>query len=471
MGTGDESGFTVIEVLVAALLLAIGIFAALNLFDVSTRATLSAQRNQIAVDRAQREIEDLRRLDYDQVALTSAPATSTDANDPRHRVSGSSFETKDGDTSSYSDLVINGQTGVSNGLFDPGPTSFSAGGVTGKIYRFVVWQNDPKCGTCAGTHDFRRAIVAVKLDPNALAGGARRYVEIQADFTNPEEGVQGSAPPPSSDNKITAQQFHLTDTPCSSTTRQAIVDDVETSPQPQQPGHLLHNTLGPCSAGRKTGSTPGAPDLLDLDAPSDPTPADDSDPPLYDYATDLEPVASPIGDPQNLADKGLQLRKPDNPGCAFAPQSPQESSPPQIVHRWLTPPLPSGYAVTGSATLRLWTRTLNQTPSQPAKLCVYLFIRTSGGTDTPLVDSTTGYPYFTYSRTAWPDGTASAEKGFGLVSEPMSFAQQTVATGSSLGVAIGEERSGTSSDIEAEYDDPELDSYLELGTTTPLANF
>jgi type II secretory pathway pseudopilin PulG len=467
----DESAFTVIEVLVAAFLLAIGIFAALNLLDVSTRATLSAQRNQIAVNRAQREIEDLRRLDYDQIALTSAPATSTDANDPRHRVSGSTFETKDGDTSSYSDLVINGQTGISDGVVNPGPTSFSAGGVTGKVYRFVVWRNDPECGTCAGTHDYRRAIVAVKLDPISLAGGAGRYVEIQADFTNPEEGVQGSAPPPESDNKITGQQFHLTDTPCSSSTRGAILDETEIPPQPSQPGHLLHNTLGACSTGRTTGSTPGAPDLLELDAPPDPTPANEGDPPLYDYATDLEPVVSPIYDPQNLNDKGLQLRKPDNPGCAFAPQSPQESSPPQIVHRWLTPPMPSGYAITGSATLRLWTRTLNQTPNQPAKLCIYIFVRSSGGTDTPLVDPTTGYPYFTYSRTAWPDGSSSGTKAFGLVSVPMSFAQQTVPTGSSLGVAIGEERSGTSSDVETEYDDPELDSFLEMGTTTPLANF
>ncbi len=472
MRAADESGFTVIEVLVAALILAIGIFAALNLLDVSARTTLSAERNQVAVNRAQREMEDLRGLDYDQVALTAAPATSTDPNNPGNRVSGATFETKDGDTSSYADLVINGQTGISNGTINPGPTSFSTGQVSGKVYRYVVWQNDPKCSTCTGTHDFKRVIVAVKLDATGLGQGARRYAEIQADYTNPQEGVQGSAPPPSSDNTVTAQQFHLTDTPCSSSTRQAIADDAEVSPQPSQPGHPLHNSLGACSAGKKTGSTPGAPDLLILDAPPDPTPTDDADPVLYDYATDLEPVATPITDPKNLADKGLQLRLPNNTGCSFAPSLSQEPNNWQIVHRWVTPPMPASFVSTTAGTLRIYTRTLNQSAQQPAKLCVYLFTRNSAGVDSPLLDSTSGLPYFTYSLSAWPDGNGNgSSKAFGRVTVPLKFASTTVAAGARLGVAVGEERSATSSDVEIAYDDPQLDSYLEVGTTTPLDSF
>ena len=114
---------------------------------------------------------------------------------------------------------------------------------------------------------------------------------------------------------MTAQQFYLTDTPCSSggsTERQTITGD-----------HLLHNTLGTCANGLVTGSVPGAkgaPDALLTGAP--PTPEDESDPPLYDYSNDSY-LETPVAE----TDKGLQLRKDDTDGCHYVPSGSRPPSP------------------------------------------------------------------------------------------------------------------------------------------------
>jgi hypothetical protein len=227
--------------------------------------------------------------------------------------------------------------------------------------------------------------------------------------------------------------------------------------------------MGPCSAGKKqgaNGTTPGAPDLLLLDPPPDPTPTDSSDPPLYDYSTDLEP-ASPA-DP--TSDRGLQLVTPNNDGCTYSPSAQNEPNARQIQHRWLTPPLPQAFTATGRATLRLHTRTAGQTPSS-GKICLYLFTRNTLDLDSMVVNSGTSLPYFTYQLTNWPDGEGENDpKGFGHVTVQMTFAQVTVPAGHRFGFAVGEERSGTGSDLELEYDDPQLDSYVELSTSTPLSS-
>jgi prepilin-type N-terminal cleavage/methylation domain-containing protein len=453
---GAEAGFTLVEVLVAVMIIALGITSALTVFDVSTRATFNAERSQVAVDEAQRQMEDMRALDYDQVALSSTPATTTDPNDPTSRVNGTRFELTDGDTSSFADLVVNGQSGITNGAIAPGPSSFSEDGITGKVYRFVVWQDDPGCTTtCPGTQDFKRVIVAVKLDSVGAATGGRRYVELQSDFTPPKEGVQGSAPPPSNGQTVTAEQLFLTDTSCDHTTRQAIAGD-----------HLDHNTLAgvagigllaSCDRGLHTGSTAGAPDLLAADAPTDPDPSDPTNPPYYDYATDIEPVLNP----QN--DKGLQLRRPAAAdGCVYDPAPGGEANPQEVVHRWVSTPMAANFVATGKATLNFWTRTLNQT-NQPGKLCIWLFTRNSLGSDTLISSLDTSQPYFTFQLDSWPHSSAWAQE-----SVQMNFSQVTVQSGSRIGVAVGVERAGTQGAIEFLYDHPEGPSRLEVATNTPI---
>jgi prepilin-type N-terminal cleavage/methylation domain-containing protein len=162
-----ERGFTLIEILIAMALVAVGVAATIGVFGSSSRATVRAQRGEVAVQQAQAEIDRLSTLDYGETALTSAPTASTDPYDPRSRVqSGNRFQVR---TGLIEDLVLTAASGMTPNV-DPGPTTYSVGSggaaVTGKVYRFVSWR-DEQCPTliCDGSENTKRISVAVTLDP------------------------------------------------------------------------------------------------------------------------------------------------------------------------------------------------------------------------------------------------------------------------------------------------------------------
>src|SRR5256885_13844316 len=85
----DEGGFTLLEVMVAALILAIGILAIVGVFDSSRRLTTVSEKNEIIAHRAELELERIQAMPFAAVALTAAPSHSTDSSDPDFYVSGS----------------------------------------------------------------------------------------------------------------------------------------------------------------------------------------------------------------------------------------------------------------------------------------------------------------------------------------------------------------------------------------------
>lgn len=467
---GGEAGLTIVEVLVAALILVIAVLAIFQILDAATRSTFRAEESQVAINRAQAELEEIRNLDYGEVALTAPPSTSTDSNDPRSRVSGTQFDVnRDGN---LADLVINGgslsQGGqVSGGLVDPGPEPFQSGDVSGQIHRFVVWRNDPNCNVlvCPGLQDLKRVIVAIKLGEAAISF-ERPYIEVQSDFTDPDVSAVTGTPPPQG-SEVVEQQFWLMDTTCDKQSRQAIV------PDPGTDGHRLHNTLGTCSQGLRTGTTAGAPDALMTSQPPDPTPNNPDDPPLYDYATDVEPAT---GDP--ASDKGLQLVKQDGAGCdsTGGPVDPH-----QKIHRWVSAPLPFGFVIEERTTLEIFTRTLNGA-RHPGGICVYPFTREDRdgvvATDTPIVISrvsATSSPFGSWGcalagpavscqNEDWP-----APDRWGRLQVRMELPRTVVPVGRRLGIAISVERGATPADaLQFAYDHPEFRSRLAVTTPTPL---
>ena len=86
-----DGGFTVVEVLIAAVLLAITAIAVFGLVDAASRNNYRSQQSQVENDRLQQEMEKLKQVPYDQLALTSLPAHSSASNDPNSRVSGTTF--------------------------------------------------------------------------------------------------------------------------------------------------------------------------------------------------------------------------------------------------------------------------------------------------------------------------------------------------------------------------------------------
>jgi type II secretory pathway pseudopilin PulG len=459
-----EGGFTIIEVVVATLILTIGALTTFGLLSTATKNTQRAKATQVALDRAQRELEELRILTYEELALIATPAQSSNPLDPGYRVdsAGGTFALTRQPPSDYANMVVNGGSlygggFVEGGAVDPGPTPFASGDVSGKVFRYVVWRDDESCGgSCPGTQDFKQVVVAVKLDTPGNQAGERGYVEVQSDFVDPTDSSAGDPAPGPSGDVVTAQQLFLTDTPCGATP--------PTARQPIAGDHLLHNTFGTCADGSQTGSTPGAPDALLLGAPPDPDPLDPLNPPLYDYSDDfyLEPTPD--------TDKGLQIRRDDTSGCHYVPTG--TSNPESQVHRWVTDPMAADFRMTETVTLEFYTRSLNDS-LHTGTLCVYLYQRHEEGsppvaTDTRLTRKTTSDPYWTYR----PEGNGFWPRSLWTkVRLTMAFneAPYTIPGGDRLGVALSVERNSTQADaIPIMYDHPNYPTRIEVDTSTPI---
>jgi hypothetical protein len=430
-----------IETMVAALLLAIGGMATLQVLDVSARTTFRSEQSQVVANQLQRELEKMRTIGYEELAMTRLPAPSGDATDPRHRIAGGAFAVNR-DGTRVAEMVV-----ADAGRVDPGPERFTSGDVSGEIHRFVVWQNNDACdpALCPGTHDFKRLIVAARVDTASV--GPRSYQELHSTVTDPDAARDASISPPAPDS-LEAQELWLTDTGCDKDGREPIAGS-----------HVTHNTLGECDAGTSGGALPGAPDLLVPEAPPlDPAfPSDEQ--PLFDLAGDLEPLSGAD------EDRGLQLNAQAAPGCDFSPSEPAGTAEPhQQTHRWVTAPMPGDPAFTfvleGTATLELWTQTINGAV-HPGRICVHLFSRETnvhGETvDVPIADATT------FAESRWPIGA------WGRVTVPVSFPLTRIGPGERLGLALSVERGGTGADaLQFLYDHPDFDSRLELETVTPL---
>ena len=77
-----------VEVVFATLILMLGSLAMLSVVDASTRGNYRSEQSQVAVGKVQAELERIKQMPYSQVALTAAPTSSADEDDPAWRVSG-----------------------------------------------------------------------------------------------------------------------------------------------------------------------------------------------------------------------------------------------------------------------------------------------------------------------------------------------------------------------------------------------
>lgn len=77
-----------IEVLIASIVLALAAMATFGVLAAATRNAQRAQATQVALDKAQEEIEKLHSLSYDELTLDRSPGHSTNPLNPNYRVSG-----------------------------------------------------------------------------------------------------------------------------------------------------------------------------------------------------------------------------------------------------------------------------------------------------------------------------------------------------------------------------------------------
>ncbi len=298
---------TVVEVTIAAFLLILASLAALQIVDSGRRNTLRAEGGQVAVNAAERELEAIRNLDYAQVAMTSAPVASADPDDPRTRITGASFAVNRDGTDPAA-MVVDGI----GGAVEPGPVPFTNGDVSGDLYRFVTWRDDPNV---AGTQNFKRVVVAASVNATPVSP-ERGYFEVQSDVSDPNEGVTGDTAPPDPGEESDQVNYWLSDT---QTSAAAGCNPAQATPST----HTTHNTTGNC------GTASGPDHAFRVPPPS-------GSGTLPDYSTDV------AGAP------GLQLNtNSSGGGCNLGAGS-------TSIHRWVTPTL--NLAVTREAGMTLYTR-------------------------------------------------------------------------------------------------------------------
>jgi hypothetical protein len=469
----DERGMTVVEVVVAALILTMGALGVLTIGDAATRNTFRAEQSQVVVNRLQAELEHIRQLPFSEVALTSPPPISSDPDNPGNRVTGTQFALGSGGTDP-APLATNGGTSpggatIRRGVIEPGPEPFQSGDVKGQIYRYVVYPGLPaNCADCSAD-DLKRVVVAVTLDTTG-SGGERTYQEVQSDVANPDTWPGDNAlPPTGGEEGDDLATFWLTDTPCSQSSREPLTGN-----------HSAHNTRGICSQGMQTGNERGAPDLMFNEQP----PASDAGTgTLYDYALDVEPAQNPTEDfglnivePTGSESNGCLLTAPTQGELDF-PLLNTETAKHNKVHVWLSNPLNNDFQqlTVADGTLELWTKSINGA-NYPGRICIWVFKRfaatnSSGQSltidlpavnlDPPLVDA----PHFEFQRNPWPQQWAE-------VSVPLDFVWAdslsvlgglTVTEPPRLGLAITVERAGTGGPgLEFMYDHPDFESRLEV---------
>jgi len=191
----DQHGFTLIEVLVAAVVLTLGSLAVFTVFASAIKNVQRGRETQVGISVAQREMEKVRSLKYAEVLLKSAPESSTEAESPNSRVNTARTEynlSRTG-TASWAKLATaaTGETGA----VEPKSETFSVGGTPVTVYRYVVWRKDEAyCGTftstteptsCKEGKNYKRVIIDVWPSKAGNQGSRRSYFEVQSDFVNP----------------------------------------------------------------------------------------------------------------------------------------------------------------------------------------------------------------------------------------------------------------------------------------------
>jgi Tfp pilus assembly protein PilV len=193
---GQEDGLTLVEVLVAAIVLTLGSMAVLTMFASGIKNIQRGRETQIGISVAQREMEKVHSLKFSEVLMKEKPESSTVANSPGLRVTSARTEynlNRTG-TANFAKLAV-AATGETGGV-EPKSSTFSVGGTPVTVYRYVVWRKDEAfCKTftaateptsCSEGKNYKRVIIDVWPSKAANQGTRRAYYELQSDFVNPK---------------------------------------------------------------------------------------------------------------------------------------------------------------------------------------------------------------------------------------------------------------------------------------------
>jgi prepilin-type N-terminal cleavage/methylation domain-containing protein len=190
-----EGGFTLLEVLVASLLLAIGIISMVGSFDPARHLGTTAELHQVASAQAEGELNRITSMKFSNISLKEAPTAGVKTTEPTYYVSSGPCAGKgpvstpcyQWDWSSSASIEALDVAATTDS--EPNPrswtttvsTSSGTTRISGKTYRFITWANDTLCKAtaCGGSTDDKRITVAVTIT------GIKQPVELSSLVTNP----------------------------------------------------------------------------------------------------------------------------------------------------------------------------------------------------------------------------------------------------------------------------------------------
>ena len=145
----DERGMTLVELMIAAFVLAVGVLAIFSVVTSSRELTSKAETLEAASHLAQRELEAMQSLTWTAMAHPSVPASGPGT----HTVTGTLYQHRAGQTETVA-------VDAAAGTVSAAPTAWSDGRLGGQIWRFVSWVNDPATATA---NDYKRLTVVVSV--------------------------------------------------------------------------------------------------------------------------------------------------------------------------------------------------------------------------------------------------------------------------------------------------------------------
>src|SRR5680860_1189312 len=149
-----QRGFTLIEVLVASLLLMIVLIPLLGIFISSVSASLKAETENAASLLAQEQIEELRGLNYASLTLNSSQI-SVD----------SGIDTSDDPSTSatyvWADRTYN-VVAEKGGSVDPEPEPIDRRNISFTVQRYILWVDDPTDNDTS--QDYKKALIEVSWE-------------------------------------------------------------------------------------------------------------------------------------------------------------------------------------------------------------------------------------------------------------------------------------------------------------------
>jgi prepilin-type N-terminal cleavage/methylation domain-containing protein len=480
----DEQGFTLIELLMALVILSIGIVATVGVFGSSKRTTLVAQRHELAVHVAQREMEALRSLKYSELGLkynkndANAPHYSSNPNSPNNRLRASDdrfIVNPSGDATTCCEEMVTLDQGGSNGKVDPGGTGASPGeaftvgsgnsAVSGRIYRYVSWRDENCAATlCDGTRNTKRLSVAVILNPvGSPPIGPKKAVWETSIASDPNEGPAASTdpPPPAPPPPATsAQNFYLYDKVCDP-------NDSNNGYTAPTGDHATYDTASDVALCENVTAS-RRPNLMGPVAPNYANPPT----PPFKYSNDVGPAAD--------YPAGLAMKRPDTgsacPTASYPTADTTNSTPPTrpnrwSMHTWATKKFTQPFQLNGRVFLSVWTTSVGSLAGA-GRFCATLVDRRNvGGAPNDIVLGSMSREY-----NPWPTTKNEPGKSCGTPDFPcgrqLSFSttiSSTSVRADSRLVLIVSLLSTTEKDIVWLYDDPRYRSLLEVETSTPCA--